>query len=333
MKDRILIYLVFLSTVFSVVGCNFVSNTGSPVSGSLYEILVISNKKMWQGALGDTIKAYFESPEEGLPQPEPKFKVISVPESNFTRALKAHRSIIKINISRSIDSSSIELAHSQWAASQKIFKISAKNLSDFYKVFDKYKASIMDIFRKEEIARLKRVYRLNADTVIRNRVYHNYALDISVPSGYKINKDTLGFMWMSLETVRNSRGIIMFEEEYTNTKQFQVQEMFRTISSYLKNNIPGPKEGSYMTLDTVTPSFVKQFNYKNKYYAMNIKALWEVYDDFMGGPIRANVILNPEKNKILYVLGYVYAPDEKKRNYMHGVVAAMNTIRFDKEEQ
>lgn len=333
MKNRLFIYVIFLTTMISVVGCNFVSKDGSPVSGSLYEILVIANKKVWRGPLGDSIKAYFERPEDALPQPEPKFKVISVPEANFTRALKAHRSIIKINISRSIDSSSVELANSQWATSQKIFKISARNLSEFYKTFDKYKGSIMRIFKEEEINRMKRVYRLNADTIIKNRVYKNYGFDISVPSGYKINKDTLDFMWMSLETVRNSRGIIIFEEEYTNTKQFSRQEMFKKISSYLKNYIPGPKKGSYMALDTVTPTFVNHFNYESKYYAMNIKALWYVHDDFMGGPIRANVILNPSKNKILYVLGYVYAPDEKKRNYMHGVVAAMNTVKFDKEGQ
>ena len=61
---------------------------------------------------------------------------------------------------------------------------------------------------------------------------------------------------------------------------------------------------------------------------MELRGLWNVKGDFMGGPFVSYAILDTNHNKILYLEGFVYAPKYNKRNYIKRLEAILLSLKF-----
>ena len=58
-----------------------------------------------------------------------------------------------------------------------------------------------------------------------------------------------------------------------------------------------------------------------------MRGLWECVGDHMGGPFYSFTYLSPDKNYCITVDGFVYAPQENKRNYLREVEAIVKSIK------
>ena len=123
MKTTALIRLFVPALVFfSVLSCRDQKPPVSNFSGSLNEVLVIMDKNDWNGAAGDTVKAWFRQEQPGLPQPEPVLDMINLPRSSFEGNIKAYRNILYTEISPSVKEPVFEFKESPWIQSQKYFR-------------------------------------------------------------------------------------------------------------------------------------------------------------------------------------------------------------------
>lgn len=303
------------------------------VSGSTNELMVILPKAQWDGPVGDSIKQFFGQPQVGLPQGEPVFDLINLPPSNFERNVKSHRNVLIVSISNKVDSTTVTYFDSPWAKSQKLFKIVAPDAEAFYKAFDANKEKMMGVYIKAERDRLIDVYKKTADQNIYNVFKDKYKMLLYCPGGYRINKDTADFVWMSFETSVDSKGIIFFEEPYVSESQLNYQVILDRVNEELKKYIPGPRDSTWMALDMVTPMTAATYNYDGKYYAVLVKGLWVAANDFMGGPFVLNVVLDEKNNRVIYMMGYVYAPDGKKRNMVRQVESIIYSMQIDFPEE
>lgn len=329
MKSKYIIRMLLLSFVCgAMLSCKDPKPALPSLSGSTHEILVVMDKSQWNGPIGDSVKYWFRQEQIGLPQPEPVFDVLNLPTAFFEKNVKAYRNILFVNISPEVDSASLIFKESPWAKTQKYFQINAPDNKAFLRVFDANKQKITDVFLKAEKDRLMDVYKRKPEAKVAALFKDKYNISLSVPSGYVINKDLKDFVWISYETQVDSRGIIFFQRRYSNLNMFQYQHILDTVNAVLEANIPGPLPKTYMALDTVAPIVSRTYNYDEVHYAVLMKGLWTVVNDFMGGPFVLNVILDEKYNRVIYMLGYVYAPDGKKRNMIRQVEAAMFTTGF-----
>ena len=303
------------------------------VTGSVNEILVITPKVRWDGPIGDSIRAYFGQPQMGLPQGEPVFDLISLPMSNFDKTVKAHRNVLIVSLKSSVDTASITYSDSPWARSQKVFRIVAPTEEAFYKVFDANKEKIMSVFLAAERDRLIDIYKSSPNTKVFDTFRDEYDMLLYCPGGYNINKDTADFVWASYETRVDSRGFIFFEEPYESVSQLEYQVILDEVNEKLKQFIPGPLDSTWMALDMVTPMTAANYQYAGKHYAWLIKGLWQVENDYMGVPFVLNVVLDQKNNRVLYMMGYVYAPDGKKRNLLRQVESIVYSMNIDLPEE
>lgn len=303
------------------------------VTGSVNEILVITPKVRWDGPIGDSIRAYFGQPQMGLPQGEPVFDLIGLPMSNFDKTVKAHRNVLIVSLKSSVDTASITYSDSPWARSQKVFRIVAPTEEAFYKVFDANKEKIMRVFLAAERDRLIDIYKSSPNTKVFDTFRDEYDMLLYCPGGYNINKDTADFVWASYETRVDSRGFIFFEEPYESVSQLEYQVILDEVNEKLKQFIPGPLDSTWMALDMVTPMTAANYQYAGKHYAWLIKGLWQVENDYMGGPFVLNVVLDQKNNRVLYMMGYVYAPDGKKRNLLRQVESIVYSMNIDLPEE
>lgn len=337
MKARFLLNLILLASVVSVVSCKEGKKEGRnllpAVSGATNEILVVMNKALWDGAMGDSIKSYFGQPQLGLPQSEPMFDVINLPLANFEKNVKSHRNVLIVEVSPKVDSSALLFKDSPWARTQKLFRLTATSDSAFYRLFEANKAKIMSVFAQAERDRLIEVYKKTSDSKIFNLFKNKYKMLMYCPGGYIVNKDTNNFVWISAETVVDSKGIIFFQEPYEHQSQLDYQMIMYRMNDMLKLYVPGPRTGSYMALDMKTPVTAATYNYQGAYYAVMIRGLWRVENDFMGGPYVINTILDEEHNRVIYMMAYVYAPEGKKRNMLRQVENILYTVDIDYEKE
>lgn len=303
------------------------------VSGSANELLVVMPKNQWEGAMGDTIRQFFGQDMTGLPQKEPIFNIINLPAAHFEKNARAHRSILLVSVKNDADSASLNYYDSPWANTQKIFKITAPDAEAFYKIFDTNKEKMMSVYLKAERERLIDVYKKTADSKIFQKFKDDYDMLVYFPGGYVINKDTSDFVWISSETRRNSKGVIFFEEPYESQSQLDYHVILDRTNEELAKYIPGPRDSTWMALDLNVPMTAAHYQYDGKYYALLIKGLWTVENDFMAGPFVLNVVLDQKNNRVIYMLGYIYAPDEEKRNKLRQVESILFSVKLDNPEE
>ena len=72
-------------------------------------------------------------------------------------------------------------------------------------------------------------------------------------------------------------------------------------------------------------SFVKTINNN---YALEARGVWELENDFMGGPFISYLIHNPQKGELLFIDGFVYSPGERKREYMQHLEHIISSVEF-----
>ena len=330
-------YVLFVVIMVSVWSCKEGGEAGksmlSTVSGATNELMVIMPKALWDGAVGDTIKQFFGQAQIGLPQGEPIFDLLNLPPARFEKNVKSHRNLLLVNISGKADSASVHFFDSPWAKSQKIFKITAPDEEAFFRIFDANKEKMMGVYLKAERDRLIEVYRKTPDKKIFNLFKNKYDILLHCPGGYNINKDTNDFVWISSETRVDSKGIIFFQERYEDESQLNYRIIQDKVNEELKKYIPGPLNNTWMALDMVTPMMTAVYQYEGEHYAVLMKGLWTVVNDFMGGPFVLNVVLDQKNERVVYMMGYVYAPEGKKRNMMRQVESIIYSMQIDFPEE
>lgn len=319
------------------------------ITGKMNEILVVTEKTIWNGAVGDTIRAFFGQDVDGLPQAEPVFDMLNLPPEHFDKNVKNHRNVMEIKISSAVDSAVVEYYDSPWAKTQRLIRIKVRNQDEFFKLFNENKRTFMGIYAKAERERLVSIYRRSADQSIYQLFKKKYHILLSAPSGYYVNKDTTGFVWFSSETAQDSKGVMFFTEEYEHESQFNEIVIIERVNEMLEKFIPGPLDGntreidtpkgkqkvkirSFMAIDKEVPYSVIPYKY-NGHYAVLLRGLWTVTNDFMAGPFVLNVVLDETAGRVIYMMGYVYKPNEEKRNMMQQVEAVMNTMVFDFQDE
>lgn len=327
MKNKHLLLLVSVIAMLSM-SCKHTKKAMQPgIAGPAYEIMSVMSRERWQSNVGDSIKKVFMQDMNVLPQAEPLFNMINIPLSYFDRERKTHRNVLHVVISKKVKEPKVIYKKDAWARHQMYVKMLAPNEDAFYELLRKEEGKLLSLYLRAELDRQQAYYRKNPVASIYSRLNKKFGYNMSVPKGYNLNVDTTSFVWISAETLRNSKGIISYNYPYTAEEQFDVENLIKKRNTYLRNYIPGPTQGSYMTTDTNIPYEVKHYEF-NGNYAVEIRGLWKVENDFMGGPFVNLSILDTKNNRIVCVDGYVYAPQENKRNYMRQVEAVMHTLDF-----
>ena len=326
MKKIIKLFTLYAITLAALHSCKESDQKVLPgIVGAPNEILVVASDKVWNSSMGDTIKNYLSKPLFGLPQDESTFKVIHIQPSNFERHLGKHRNVIQIQVGSYIDSTQLLYQNGLKARGQEYFLLQAKDSSQLIKLFDNNKSLIENMILSSEENRLWEGFtRFPAKKVV--NLFKKYGIEIKIPEGFNLNKESKDFIWTSLETTKYSQGIIFFQDSLTDVAQFNTQIILDRVNEVLKEQIPGPIDSTWMALDMVLPYSATEKTI-NDNYTIQMRGLWYVENDFMAGPYILNAILDKPNKRIIYAMGYIYYPTEAKRNMVRRVEAIINSIK------
>jgi hypothetical protein len=72
---------------------------------------------------------------------------------------------------------------------------------------------------------------------------------------------------------------------------------------------------------------------KDGNYASEMRGLWTVENNFMGGPFINLAMLDILNNRVVVLDGFVYAPGKDKRNYLRQVEAMIYSAEFVNQDE
>ena len=301
--------------------------------GGTSEILVVTqNKDQWDGSIGDTLRHFFLDYQYGLPQPEARNELSHVNAANFSDMFKKHKNIIEVEINPSLEKAVATTAEDQWASPQRYVKISAPDIPSWVDLFDQQKEVYQQWFDKVERERILHVFRPTKDDNIANAIAKRFGFTLVVPQGFFVAKDEPDFMWIRKEQERSSACIVIYQTPYKDTIQFSAPSLVAMRDMMMQQYIPGPLEGSYMATETeFVPPMVTSVKDYPAGYTMEMRGMWRVVNDFMGGPFVSYTFADSRTGNLVTVEGYYYEPNQKKRNQLLQLESIAYSLKFVEE--
>jgi hypothetical protein len=190
----------------------------------------------------------------------------------------------------------------------------------------------MSYFLKAEQERLKMGYNKYYEKGVYNVLQKDFDITMKLPPGFVIAEQKKDFAWIKYETPEISQGIILYTFPYVSDSAFTENYLLKVRDSILKANVSGPTEGSYMATERRIEQ-VQNITKHNGNYASEMRGLWRVVNDFMGGPYISLAVLDEEKQRVVVAYGYVYAPSKDKRNFLRQVQAMIYSLEIDNEKE
>jgi len=324
------LFSVVLATLF-LFSCGSDSTVmHKNITGKAGELVVVISKNSWEGTPGKLIRETLAQSHIGLPQDEPLFDVIDIPHAAFKDIFKSTRNIIQTNISADVTTPGISFTDDVWAYPQATVKIRAKNAAQFEELFNKNREKILSYFLMAEKERITMNYSKIFEKGVYNVLNNDFGVTMKVSPGFVIAEQKKDFLWFKYETPEISQGIIVYTFPYVSDSAFTVNYQLPIRDSLLKSNVPGPLDGSYMTTEKLFEQTYNVFKH-NGNYASEMRGLWRVQNDFMGGPYIALSELDAANQRVITAYAYVYAPSKDKRNYLRQVEAMIYSLKLNNQ--
>ena len=301
-------------------------------SGLPYEMLVVMGDDQWERPLGRAVFNVLDTDVPGLPQSERSFRITRINPSAFdSNMFRIMRNVILVDIQNIYTQPKFKFARNVYSYPQMVMTLQAPDEASLAEYVNKNAQSILDFFTKAEMNReidnLREEHNLEASRLAKEIL----GVDIWVPwtvNNFKQGKD---FLWASTNTGKKDMSIVLYSYPYTDKKTFTLEYFLNKRDSVMKVNIPGGREGSYMTTqrDYV---YVKDATVQGK-YAQVARGLWRVQGDRMGGPFVSHSRVDEVNGRVIVAEAFIYAPESLKRDLMRRMEAALYTLQLPQSDK
>ena len=311
--------LLILAAVAALGGCKSTKALLPSVSGKAGEIIVVIDKTDWEGNLGGKVRDLLACDCPWLAQKEPLYSLVNVAPGGFGDLFKVHRNIVYFTLSPQLDSSSVIYRHDVWAAPQCMVQISAHNADEAAELVESEGKTIVSFIEQAERDRVIRNSIRYEEREIAPKVSAVFGGSPHFPTGYKLKKLTDDFGWIADEKQYTIQGILIYKVPATGAEdELSLEKIIARRNEVLKTNVPGMFENTWMTTGEYMPPTIEFFRYRGREFAQ-VRGLWEVENDYMGGPFVSQSFYSPDGADVIVAEAFVYAPKYDKRQYLRQV--------------
>ncbi len=296
------------------------------VSGSSGEVLVVLDKAKWDGPLGRKIIEVLAAPIDRLPQPESNFDLVNVSPNAFSKLYQTHRNVIFVDIGEDKEQQ-VTFQQNTYAFSQLMINLQGRNEQEVIDLLEKEGQSIINKINISERDRWISVYKRSLNSIIFNKLRDEYKMNIYIPANFSLDVEEKGFLWFSYETPTTTQAILIHYFDHNGKNYFNEDSIISIRNNMTKEKVEGPAKGSYMAIENQVPVKYRLFRFRQRDYA-EMRGLWTLENGFMGGPF-VNLVTRDEVNDRFVMLdGFVYAPNDDKRELLRQVEAILYTVSF-----
>lgn len=332
MKKNIIHLSVIALLALSASGCK---NSGKPllpnVSGKAGEVVVVIERDAWEGNLGNEIRGLLTKDTEYLPQREPLYTLVPLTPATFSDLFKYHRNILTFNINKQVQRQAVEYRNDVWSHPQCVIQVNAASVDSAISVVRKYGENISGAIEQAERNRIILNTLLYEEPGLSPAVEKMTGAKMHFPIGYHLKKATDEFIWIAYETQYTIQGVFVYKYPATlGEEEFTEENIIAKRNAALKQNVPGMFNNTYMITSTFITPGVKFLRYHGQDFA-ETRGLWEVYNDYMGGPFVSHSFYSRDGKEVIVLEAWVYAAKFDKRQYLRQVEALLYSFEWEKE--
>ena len=312
-RNTITLLFPFCLTFLLLTSCGLTGkNRKKPAStGQPYEIVL-------EGDTDSIVTRILTEDVPALPQPEPLCKLIQVKKGKTKGSYLLVRTRIIVNITDK--DFAVKLNHDENAAPQNIIRINARSVQQLRERLNGEK--LRQLVDEAELKHLAEIISNNPskqNKEMQEEVKKTFGLDIKIPVSMNASKKAKDFIWISNNASTGMQNLLVMrvkseERRMKNSNAFHVNDKAQ-IDSILRTNMPGETDSMYMVIPVLSE-----------------RGLWEMKGDAMGGPyvmhrIHRQTSQTAKPGYSLYIIGFVYAPEMKKKILIKQLEAAISTIK------
>ena len=337
---RLSSFAILMIAVLGFSACTTERPSKPSASGRAGDLLAVMEPRLWDGEVGETFRQVFRAEVPMLPQREPMFDVIHIPTNNFTQVFETHRHIFKIELDQSLESPTIEITRDVHSYPQLVVTVKGPDVEEISRILNDNKEGFYDRYLQVEYIRLQNAYRRMIQRTSYDVVKQTFGLEMIIPEGYYPVVEGEDFVWLRKSATNEEfdQAVMIWSMDYTDPEvDFDPDVIWDRRDSITERYIPGQFPGTYMSTYRGEPLELRpEFREVtlNDKYAVEMRGLWRVQGDFMGGPFVTYTFVDEENSRLIMVDGWVFAPKYEKRDYMRQVEGILWSARFpDPEEE
>lgn len=309
-----------LSVALCLAGCKGTKALLPNVSGKAGEIIVVMEKGDWEGALGSEVRDLLACECPYLAQSEPLYTLVNVVPSGFVDLFKVHRNIVFVSVNSSApEQAKVDYMKNVWAAPQCLVQVYARSSEAAIDAIKSESGKIVNFIEQAERDRVIANCKLYETKDIAFKVEEVFGGSPHFPSGYKLRKLTSDFAWVADEKQYTNQTIFVYKYPASGAEdELSLDRIVSHRNAILKENVPGMFKNTWMTTSTAFPLSLEYLKYRGRDFAQ-VRGMWEVENDFMGGPFVSHSFYNKDGDSIIVAEAFVYAPKFDKRQYLRQV--------------
>ncbi len=289
------------------------------VSGKAGEVIVVIDKDNWEGAAGNSVRELLACECPFLPQVEPLYTLRNIAPGAFGQLFKVHRNIVVCGIGQDYKEAAVNLFRDVWAAPQCVVRLQAPDAESFCSLLSREGKTVVSAIEQAERDRVIANSKLYEERSLAPIVSEVFGGSPHFPSGYKLKKCTDSFIWIADEKQYTTQGVLVYKYPSTGKdSDFAVENIIAHRNAILKENIPGMFENTWMTTSSFWAPTTEHIRYSGRVFTQT-RGLWEVQNDYMGGPFVSHSFYSPDGKDIIVAEAFVYAPRYDKRQYLRQV--------------
>jgi hypothetical protein len=323
--------------------------------GRINQVVILADKTLTDGSVGDTLVAYFESAYPILPAEEPIFDLrFMQPDELSAQPLKRElRTFILVadisdtlsattrmlmedmgpeRFARALSDTSFQtsIGRDKWARDQIIIYIFANGKEKLASAISGNFSSISKRINEHDKKNLEAtVYGIQDENkALSSLVLETFGITIKIPGMYQKAMQKENFLWLRMDTKDVNQSLVIRKFPYKDKSQFNKDNIIRLRNEYGKEFIRTGFADAYMSTNTIDlPAFDYTYIH-NGVYVREVRGIWETVNDFMGGPFVSYLLHNEAKGELIFIDAFVFAPGKEKRDYVQQLDCIVKTAVF-----
>ena len=296
--------------------------------GAAGELVVVAPTEVWTSAAGDTIQSLMGQPYPVLPQYEPLMDVVHLEPELFDRFWKPHRNILILDVGDRVDTQepSLTFYRNKYSRGQIYMVAKARTPAALAQVLATRGQEMVSLLHAEEARRFADIVALSPNEVIAREVLEKWGVQGLWPKDARLAVKAEDFWWVDRQLTRLKggdnhdiqQGFFVHSEPYVSADQLGLDHVLDRRDEVTRKHVPGPTKGSYMATERRFFPAYEELEFDG-HFAMEVRGLWKMENDFMGGPFYSLTVVDEARGRLLTVEGYAYAPYFDKRPYIREV--------------
>lgn len=327
--------LLIIASVFLLSSCGGNSKKGGSsallpgITGAAFDVLVVGDERMWRDTVGRALFDLLNTDMPCFPQSEPMFNISFIRERDFSGILRPVRNIVFFELSDIYTQGKVTYFKDKWSSPQALVKLTAPDRESFLQLLQDKGEEIITYLVDAERKRTLSFFSKYCSPEMAQKVQSAVNVKMKVPNQMdrcRVEKD---FIWMTDGNLNMTQNIVVYSYPYYDKSDFQLEKLLHKRDSVMKLYIAGPAEGSYMATEYRCEPTYKELIDENDRYLVEVRGMWRVEGDIMGGPFVSRSYLDAALSRIVTVEAYLYGPFKKKRNTMRQLETMIRTLELD----